>query len=215
MKFTTRDLSVKRGDDFLFMNVSLNLTEGDALILTGANGSGKSTLLRTLAGLIPPESGRILLQGETIEEGTKAYEACHYLGHKNAMKSELTVAENLSFWKSFLGDFGPSKHISMSIDQAAQAVGLGDILHLPYAYLSAGQQRRMAMAKLLCSYRPIWLLDEPTSALDRAADDVFVSLFNDHLASGGIIVAATHQPLPLTNARFLTMAGFSAGYPAE
>lgn len=211
MQIIASDLCVKRGDDFLFMNVSLTLSQGEALILTGTNGSGKSTLLRTLAGLISPESGQVTLQGAEIEEGAKAYEACHYLGHKNAMKSELTVGENLSFWKAFLGDFnGAEPQRSLTIHDAARSVGLGDILHLPYAYLSAGQQRRMAMAKLLCAYRPIWLLDEPTAALDRSADALFVSIFNAHLESGGIIIAATHQPLGLINASSMQMSGFAS-----
>lgn len=209
MQMIASDLSVRRGDDLLFMNVSLNLTEGQALILMGANGTGKSTLLRTLAGLIHPDAGSISLHGASIEVGTKAAEACHYLGHKNAMKSELSVYENLSFWKSCLGNFARQNDHALSIEEAVDAVGLSGILHLPFGYLSAGQQRRMAMTKLLIAYRPIWLLDEPTSALDIAADDLFVSLANTHLASGGIVIAATHQPLPLTNAKFMKMHGFS------
>ena len=206
MQIIASDLSVRRGDDFLFMNVSLNLTAGDALVLKGPNGAGKSTLLRTIAGLIRPEHGTIILQCDELEEGTTVAEACHYLGHKNAMKSELTVAENLSFWKKFLGNFQSKR--SLAIEEAAQRLGLSTILHLPFGYLSAGQQRRMAMAKLLCAYRPIWILDEPTSALDVKADALFVSLLNEHLDNGGMVIAATHQPLPLNNAKVLQLNGF-------
>lgn len=206
MKIIASDLAVRRGEEFLFMNVSFNLTAGEALILKGRNGSGKSTLLRTIAGLIHPEVGSISLSGDGLDEEVTVAEACHYLGHKNAMKNELTVDENLSFWKRFLGDFGQKN--SISTIEAAETLGLGMILHLPYGYLSAGQQRRMAMAKLLCAYRPIWILDEPTSALDLNSDALFVSLLNDHLGKGGIVLAATHQPLDLINARELHLNGF-------
>src|SRR5690606_26707506 len=107
------------------------------------------------AGLIKPESGLVSLVGNDLEEGIAPAEACHYLGHKNAMKSELTVEENLSFWQNFLGNFQSNR--SHSIDEATARLGLSTILHLPFGYLSAGQQRRMAMAKLLCAYRPIWI----------------------------------------------------------
>ena len=206
MKIIASDLAVRRGEEFLFMNVSFNLTDGEALILKGRNGSGKSTLLRTIAGLIRPELGTIALSGDGLDEYVTVAEVCHYLGHKNAMKNELTVDENLTFWKRFLGDFDQKN--SISTIEAAERLGLGTILHLPYGYLSAGQQRRMAMAKLLCAYRPIWILDEPTSALDINADALFVSLLNEHLSEGGIVLAATHQPLGLINARELHLNGF-------
>lgn len=206
MQITASNLSVQRGEDFLFMNVSLNLTGGDALLLKGPNGAGKSTLLRCLAGLIRPDIGTIMLRGDQLEAGTTLAEASHYLGHKNAMKSELTVGENLTFWQKFLGSFQGKS--ALSIEDAAERLGLSSLLHLPFGYLSAGQQRRMAMAKLLCAYRPVWILDEPTSALDVNADTLFVTLLNEHLSKGGIVIAATHQPLPLNNAKTLQLNGF-------
>lgn len=206
MQIIASDLAVRRGDDFLFMNVSLNLTAGDALLLKGPNGAGKSTFLRAIAGLIQLEQGSICLRGDDLEAGANIAEACHYLGHKNAMKHELTVEENLSFWQKFLGNFQSKR--SHSIGEAAERLGLSTILHLPFGFLSAGQQRRMAMAKLLCAYRPIWVLDEPTSALDVKSDALFVDLLNEHLSQGGIVIAATHQPLPLNNAKVLELSGF-------
>lgn len=207
MLLTAENLSARRGEDLIFMNVSLKLTSGEALVLTGPNGSGKSTLLRVIAGLLRPESGVVTITGDGIEPGTKPSEASHYLGHKNAMKSELTVFENLAFWKNFLDDLNGGS--SLEPDEAADMVGLPEITHLPFGYLSAGQQRRFAMAKLLVAWRPIWILDEPTAALDASADTMFTGLVSSHLAKGGIVVAATHQPLGLENAQTLQMKGFA------
>ncbi|MDS7598110.1 heme ABC exporter ATP-binding protein CcmA [Agrobacterium tumefaciens] len=208
MLLTAENLCARRGEDFIFMNISLKLESGQALLLTGPNGSGKSTLLRVLAGLLRPESGTVKIAGEGIDADARASEASHYLGHRNAMKQELTVSENLRFWKDFLGDFSGGS--SLDIEEAADAVGLSGITHLPFGYLSAGQQRRFAMAKLLVASRPIWILDEPTAALDAGADRMFTELVKQHLGKGGIVVAATHQPLGLENAQQLTMTGFSS-----
>jgi heme exporter protein A len=200
-------LAARRGEDLIFTNVSFDLGEGEALVLTGRNGSGKSTLLRVAAGLLRPDSGRICLMDAGGESDRPPREASHYLGHRNAMKNELTVAENLSFWKRFLG--GETAAANLSVEEAAEAVGLPDITHLPFGYLSAGQQRRFAFAKLLVAHRPIWILDEPTAALDASADRLFATLVSNHQRAGGIVLAATHQPLGLENARELRMTGFA------
>ena len=207
MRLTAENLSARRGEDLIFKDISFILGSGECLILTGRNGSGKTTLLRTVAGLLRPDSGRITWTCDGIEAGMRAAEACHYLGHRNAMKVELSVRENLSFWKSFLGDYGQGR--ALSIDDAADAVGLGDIAHLPFGYLSAGQQRRLAFAKLLVSWRPVWILDEPTAALDVNAESIFTGLIEKHLAQGGIVLAATHQPLGLAAIQELHMTGFA------
>ncbi|MBB4443090.1 heme ABC exporter ATP-binding subunit CcmA [Rhizobium esperanzae] len=123
------------------------------------------------------------------------------------MKNELTVAENLDFWRAFLGNTGSAA--ALSIEDATDAVGLSGITHLPFGYLSAGQQRRIAFAKLLVAYRPVWILDEPTAALDASADRLFADLIGAHLTKGGIVLAATHQPLGLRNAQELKMTGFA------
>ena len=207
MRLSAENLSARRGEDFIFEDVSFALDAGEAMILTGRNGSGKSTLLRVLAGLLRPERGRVDFNVVGNREGRPAREASHYLGHRNAMKQELTVSENLVFWKEFLGDFQGGR--GTAVDDADRAVGLEGITHLPFGYLSAGQQRRFAMAKLLVAYRPVWILDEPTAALDASADRMFAGLVHDHLAAGGIAIAATHQPLGLEAARELKMIGFS------
>ncbi|KIQ05878.1 cytochrome C biogenesis protein [Agrobacterium tumefaciens] len=207
MLLTAENLAVRRGEDLIFMNVSFKLSSGQAMLLTGPNGSGKSTLLRVIAGLLRPEEGHVTLAGEGLETDVRASEASHYLGHRNAMKQDLSVFENLNFWKKFLGDFDGGS--SLGIEEAAEAVGLASITHLPFGYLSAGQQRRFAMAKLLVAWRPIWILDEPTAALDASADLMFTGLVKAHLAKGGMAVAATHQPLGLENAQELRMTGFA------
>lgn len=207
MLLTAENLAVRRGEDLIFMNVSFKLSSGQAMLLTGPNGSGKSTLLRVIAGLLRPEAGSMTIAGEGLETDVRPSEASHYLGHRNAMKQDLSVFENLNFWKKFLGDFDGGS--SLDIEEAAEAVGLASITHLPFGYLSAGQQRRFAMAKLLVAWRPIWILDEPTAALDASADLMFTGLVKAHLAKGGIAVAATHQPLGLEHAQELRMTGFA------
>jgi heme exporter protein A len=122
------------------------------------------------------------------------------------MKREMTVEENLAFWKRFMSDFQGGE--GLAPEEAADRLGLAAILHLPFGYLSAGQQRRMAMAKLLVAWRPVWLLDEPTAALDRQSDALFAEIMKGYLAEGGIIVAATHQELGLEEAKRLEMKGF-------
>ena len=208
MRLVAEGLSAKRGEDLIFQDISFEIEGGEALVVKGPNGSGKSTLLRVLAGLLPAHSGivKLLAAAQQVE---RLGEAAHYLGHRNAMKRELTVEENLSFWKSFLGDFAGGA--GMSVLEATEAVGLGGIAHLPFGYLSAGQQRRMAMAKLLVSWRPVWILDEPTAALDAAAETMFAGLVTAHLSRGGIAIAATHQPLGLEGVKELRMTGFAGG----
>ncbi|GGE00827.1 heme ABC exporter ATP-binding protein CcmA [Rhizobium anhuiense] len=207
MHFTAENLAARRGEDLIFVNISFHLAAGEALVLTGKNGSGKSTLLRVAAGLLRPEKGTVIFRDEKGGEDRHPGEVSHYLGHRNAMKNELTVAENLDFWRAFLGN--PGGAAGLSVEDAADAVGLSGITHLPFGYLSAGQQRRMAFAKLLVAHRPIWILDEPTAALDASADRLFAELIAAHLTKGGIVLAATHQPLGVENARELKMTGFA------
>ncbi|MBY5773618.1 heme ABC exporter ATP-binding protein CcmA [Rhizobium leguminosarum] len=207
MHLTAENLAARRGEDLLFVNISFHLAAGEALVLTGRNGSGKSTLLRVVAGLLRPEKGAVIFHGEEGLGGRQPGEVSHYLGHRNAMKNELTVAENLDFWRAFLGNAGSAA--GLSVEDATDAVGLSGITHLPFGYLSAGQQRRIAFAKLLVAHRPIWILDEPTAALDASADRLLAELIAAHLAKGGIVLAATHQPLGLRIAQELKMTGFA------
>ncbi|NEJ70103.1 heme ABC exporter ATP-binding protein CcmA [Rhizobium phaseoli] len=207
MHLTAENLAARRGEDLIFVNISFHLAAGEALILTGRNGSGKSTLLRVVAGLLRPEKGAVIFHDGGGREDRHPSEVSHYLGHRNAMKNELTVAENLAFWCRFFGGMGGSA--GLSVEDAADAVGLSGITHLPFGYLSAGQQRRFAFAKLLVAHRPLWILDEPTAALDASADRLLAELIEAHLAKGGIVLAATHQPLGLEKAQELKMTGFA------
>ncbi|TJX06635.1 MAG: heme ABC exporter ATP-binding protein CcmA, partial [Mesorhizobium sp.] len=164
MRLIAENLGGERGGETIFSGINFALGKGQALIVTGPNGAGKSTLLRVVAGLLPVAAGRLLIQGGA-EDFPSVASACHYLGHQNAMKTALSVAENLRFWRDFSGaDF-------LSAEQALATVGLDGIGHLPFGYLSTGQRRRAAIAKLLVSRRPLWLLDEPTAGLDKASEE--------------------------------------------
>ena len=196
MKLVVSDLAVNRGDRLIFAGLSFSLGSREALLVTGPNGAGKSTLLKTIAGRLLPSAGSMALEGGG--EGP-VHEHCHYLSHANALKPALTVAENLEFWRGVLGGDG-------HVDAALEAVNLPGIADIPAGYLSAGQKRRVAIARLLMARRPVWLADEPTAALDAASEKMFARLANGHLASGGIVIAATHQKLAIRGARKLELA---------
>ena len=186
------DLRAARGGETVAGPVSFTLSAGEALAITGENGAGKSTLLRTLAGLLAPDGGTVAVEGANAADGEPARRLCeiaHYVGHRNAMKAALPVGENLRFWHALLGG------AEASVGDALDAVGLSAVEATPFGYLSAGQQRRAALARLLVASRPVWILDEPTAALDAGARACFAALLAAHLASGGIVLAATHQPL--------------------
>ena len=176
-----------RGEREVFAGLDFVASSGEALAVTGPNGSGKTSLLRLIAGLLLPADGLIALEGGD-DELTLAEQA-HYLGHRDALKPALSVSENLLFWQDFLG--GETTDSAESL----RAVGLAHATHLPAAYLSAGQRRRLSLARLLTVWRPIWLLDEPATALDAAGQAMFTGLMRDHLARGGLIVAAVHGQL--------------------
>jgi heme exporter protein A len=198
MRLIAENLGGERGGDTVFSDIGFALEAGQALVVTGPNGSGKSTLLRVIAGLLPKAEGRLRLEGGGEEFPTIA-SACHYLGHQNAMKPALSVTENLRFWHDFNGSG------DVAVEEALETVGLSGIGHLPFGYLSTGQRRRAAIAKLLVSHRRLWLLDEPTAGFDRASEARFAGLMTRHCAEGGMIVAATHLPLGLDEALALVM----------
>ena len=176
-----------RGGREVFSGLDFAAAAGEALAVTGRNGSGKTSLLRLIAGLLVPAGGSIALEGGGPEFTLP--EQAHYLGHRDALKPALSVAENLAFWRDFLG--GEQADPAGALKQ----VGIDHAADLPAAFLSAGQRRRLSLARLLAVRRPVWLLDEPTTALDAAGQAMFVGLMRDHLARGGLIVAATHAAL--------------------
>ncbi len=181
--------------------LSFAVKGGEALLLTGANGVGKTTLLRTLAGFIRPFRGRIRLEGGDAE--LTVGEQAHVVGHTNAVKMSLSVAENAAFWNAYL-DAG--QDAGSRIAAALQHFGLEDLSDFPAAYLSAGQKRRLGLARLLVARRPLWLLDEPTASLDTASSERLAAAVDDHTRSGGLAVIATHLPLGLERVRTLDLA---------
>lgn len=187
MRLSGRGVRCVRGGREVFSGLDFEVSSGEALAVTGPNGSGKTSLLRLIAGLLALAGGSI-----TLEDGDAELtlpEQAHYLGHRDALKPALSVKENLAFWRNFLGGepFDAAKSLA--------AVGLDHATHLPAAYLSAGQRRRLSIARLLVVRRRVWLLDEPTNALDTAGQSMFAGLMKEHLAHGGLIIAATHAPL--------------------
>ena len=181
-------LSCGRSGLVLNDNLDFSLASGQALLLRGPNGTGKTTLLLTLAGILAPLGGRFTFAGAGDAEPL-----LHYCGHRNATKARLSVLENLAFWAALNGATG------MAPAAALAEVGLATLAGLDAGYLSAGQSRRLALARLLVSLRPLWLLDEPTAALDDQGHRLVARLLDDHLAMGGMVIAATHDPIVLAD----------------
>lgn len=194
-------LAARRGGRRVIEGVEVSLAAGDALVLRGPNGSGKSTLLRLLAGLLRPEQGQITWQGRPVTEDPAAHRArLHYVAHADAVKTGLTVAENLAF-AAALGE-RPA-----ALDQALDGMALGGLAGLPARFLSAGQRRRLALARLLASPRPLWLLDEPGVGLDRASRDRLEVAIAAQRRGGGLCVVATHGDVAVPDALRLEFAG--------
>jgi heme exporter protein A len=192
-----RDLACLRGDRAVFAGLSFTVRAGEALLLTGANGAGKSTLLRIMAGLLPPAEGAVLWRGGDIAEDTAAHaRRMRYVSHQDALKPALSVTENLAFFASLQGG---------AVGPALAALALTPLADLPARVLSSGQKRRLALARLALMPVPLWLLDEPTTGVDAASVERLRPLLAAHRAAGGIVVAATHIPLPLDGARELRL----------
>ena len=187
MVIKVRNLAVARGGVTVLQDLSFRVDPGQALVLRGPNGSGKTTLLRTLAGLQPVVAGDIDCLPDAVA----------YAAHADGLKSSLTVAENLGFWAAIYG--GPA------IDRAVQAMDLPNLTRRRAGELSAGQKRRLGLARLLVTGRPLWLLDEPTVSLDVASVALFAGVVRQHLADGGAAIIATHVDLSLPEARLLDL----------
>jgi heme exporter protein A len=206
MRLTAVELACHRGGRDVFSGVSFTVGPGEALTVTGRNGAGKSSLLRLVAGFLRPTVGSLRLDGGDPE--LSIAEQAHYLGHQDAVKPSLSVGENLQFWTAFLGGgLGAiSGAGSINVPDALAVMGLSGISTLPAAYLSAGQRRRLSIARLIAVKRPLWLLDEPTSTLDAAAQERLAEVMRSHLTDGGLILAATHAPLGLAGAQELRLS---------
>jgi heme exporter protein A len=197
-----RSVAAFRGDHLVFEDISFRLEPGGALVLIGRNGSGKTTLLRLVAGLMPRAAGEVLWAGEdALTDLPNHGLRLAYLGHQDALKLGLTPLENLGLWAR-----GETRGRAAAALAALEAVGLPDLAHLPARMLSAGQRRRVAIARLLVSRAALWLLDEPTTALDTASVARLGSLAAAHRAAGGMVIAATHLDLPLPGAVELSLS---------
>jgi heme exporter protein A len=197
------NLTLMRGARTVIDRLSFRAAAGETLLLTGPNGAGKTTLMRALAGLLRPSAGTIRLDGGAAE--TEAAEQAHYVGHLNGIKPSLTVAENLAFWGAYLdGGGGPD-----DVSEALERFNLASLAGIPAGYLSAGQKRRLGLARLLVARRPVWLLDEPTVSLDAASTRLLAEVVDAHVAAGGLVVAATHLPLGLARTQELRLGASS------
>jgi len=192
-----RELACWRAERLVFAGLSFEVSAGEALLLTGANGAGKSSLLRLVAGLIPAAEGALTWDGEDCFADPVAHGArLRYLGHQDALKPSMTAAENLEFFARLEGG---------EVAAALAALELSALADLPARVLSSGQKRRLALARLALSPRKLWLLDEPSVGLDAASVGRLAPLFAAHRAAGGMLLAATHLPLPLPDARELRL----------
>jgi len=188
---SVNDLALEAGPLRLCENLSFTLRTGEGLILRGANGSGKTSLLRAIAGLGPIAQGSVRFGTHNDPNAYNLAENCHYIAHKNGLKAVHSVRQNLDFFAQFDTAETPRQ---MSTNDAARALDITRLLDLPVRVLSAGQMRRAALARLLITQRPIWLLDEPSAALDTHTTEQVESLSRAHLDAGGMIIASTHLP---------------------
>ena len=203
------NLHVERGTRTVISGLSFTATAGKALLVVGPNGAGKTTLIRTIAGFIRPAAGTLALKGDLADRDLAAH--CHYIGHLTGIKANLTAAQNLDFWASYLEGGTPAER-SDRVDDALLRFGLGALADYPAGLLSAGQKRRLGLARLMVAKRPIWLLDEPTVSLDAASSELLARLIQEHLAKEGLVLAATHLPLGLEEPLYLRLgvASFAA-----
>lgn len=199
MRLDVENLACVRGGRMIFSDIGFGVEAGECLILLGPNGAGKTSLLRVLAGYIRSHSGTIAVEGGDPE--LTLGEMSHYVGHLNGVKSHFTVRENLKFWADYLNSGADLDGLDARVEAALAAFALKDLYDVPAGYLSAGQKRRLGLARLLVAERPVWFLDEPTVSLDAASQACVAKAVNAHLAKGGLAIAATHIDLGIENAR--------------
>jgi len=190
----TRDLSCVKDDHTLFAELNIDLQAGQILLVEGKNGSGKTSLLRILTGLSLPESGEVLWQGHPISEvGADYYEQVNYVGHHDGIKRDLTCLENLRLVQAM------GKPLPIDLDNALEKVNLYKFGENFVATLSAGQKRRLAMARLVVTEAMLWIMDEPFTSLDKASMAMFQKMFELHLEQGGVIVMTSHHDIEMPN----------------
>ncbi len=208
------DLACRRGARLVFAGVSFRLPAGGALVLTGANGSGKSSLLRLVGGLLAPARGRLLWGAAPVAADIAEHHArLHYVGHQDAVKPVMTPREILRFWAALRGLDLPAA--APALRDALAAFALDAVADWPCRWLSAGQRRRLALARLLATPAPLWLLDEPTSALDDDGQDRLEQVIAAHRAAGGRVLLATHAAIALDDAAGLALDAFAPRFDPD
>jgi heme exporter protein A len=201
-------LACRRGERLVFGGLSFRVPPGGALVLVGSNGSGKTSLLRVAAGLLPPAAGCLYWGDRPVGPDIAAHRArLRYVGHQDAVKSALTPRETLSFWAELHG--AAAGRAAAAIDRALAVFGLGGAADWPCRWLSAGQRRRLALARLLAAPAPLWLLDEPMSTLDADGRERLAEIIAAHRADGGSVLLSTHSPIVLPGSRELGLDAFA------
>jgi heme exporter protein A len=196
-------LVCRRGERIVFAGLDFAVAPGGALILTGANGSGKSSLLRLMAGLIRPFAGRLAWEGLSLTDDPAEHRSLiAYLGHQDALKPVLTAQENVEFWAKIHGSGDRT-------DAALEVMGLTELAGAPARFLSAGQKRRVALARFIAFGRPLWLLDEPTVGLDARSIVLLEAAIAAHRSEGGVVAVATHAPIALPDPQIIHLAEFA------
>ena len=205
IKFSGESLTCIRGERIVFSNLSFSINEGEILYLKGPNGSGKSTLLRLMAGLLRPSIGSLTWEGLDISEDEVLFKnLIHYVGHQDAIKTALTVEENLSFWVNI----NSGTHKKNNVREVLDRFSLEKFAKLPAKFLSAGQRKRLNLARICASWAPLWLLDEPSNSLDSESLNTLNTAMSDHQAKGGMIAIATHDTIDLVH-NYLDIPKFS------
>ncbi len=207
IQLIVNNLAAMRGTRIIFEGLNLDAEGGHALTVIGPNGAGKTTFLRCIAGFLPATEGTVRLEGG--DEERSVGEQCHYIGHLNGIKPALTVLENLEFFANFL------QGSRETTAQAAERLALAELADIQAGYLSAGQKRRLSIARLICARRPLWLLDEPAVSLDKASQTILAGMVAEHLASGGIVVAATHTQLGWSESKTIDFSDLAGREGAE
>jgi heme exporter protein A len=210
--FAGHGLGCIRGDRVLFSGLDFSCAAGEAILLLGRNGSGKSSLLRVMGGLVQAASGRLEWNGEAITADREAHGLrCRYIGHADAIKPVLTVAENIAFWvRLWAPEAAPTPSaLTACVNHALDRFAMARLADVPGRFLSAGQKRRVNLARLFAAPGILWLLDEPTTALDKASIAVLEQAIADHRAAGGMVVLSTHTEVILPDARTMHMEDFA------
>jgi heme exporter protein A len=195
MNISGQNLACERGGRLVFTGLNFAARAGRMLVLRGPNGAGKTSLLRLIAGLSDPASGILSASGQGLPDGTTLAESVHFIAHQDAIKLHLTVFENLDFWSQF--------HGHGDVPAALHAMNLGALKDFQAQRLSAGQKRRLGLARLALLHKPVWLLDEPTVGLDTASQGLLARMMTKHLEADGIIIASTHIDLPVASTDIL------------